>query len=158
MFDKKIVTNWDLSVESRLEYIKLIMKDKGFTHLGNGRHRATFLSPNKKFVIKFPHNKYGLEANKKEASLWKKYLGKPDEKGVCYLPCRLIMDTVILMEAVTESYGGTVGCDTARESGAVTGKDLYVKDGEGLPAWYIHVDCCQIGLRRNGKIGVYDYG
>jgi hypothetical protein len=165
MFDLDIILNFDRSLVTRKRYLDKLLKDKGFTYLGKGRHRMTYLSPNKRFVLKFPRYKEGVEANRSEAKIWKNHLnGKPTKglgaysehpAGAKYAPCRLLQDCIIMMVAVVESYGETVGDDSARYSGAIGGS------AEGpdhsLPDWCNEIDACQVGKLASGKLVAYDY-
>lgn len=156
LFDLSKILNFNLSRESRIEKINSLMKNLDFIFLGEGRHRRTFLSPNKRYVLKFPHCVNGLEANQREAAFWKASLTTAAPDGTSYAACRLIQNSIIMMRAVSEMYGGSYACDYARSSGAISGKDLY-NDGKELPNWAQEIDCGQVGRLRNGKLVAYDY-
>lgn len=159
MFQLETIVNFNLSFEIRRDYIDRLMAKMNFSYLGKGRHRLTFLSPSKKFVLKFPKFENGLWANQSEARKWKRTFGKPDNNnyGVIYAPCRLIQNTILLMTAVVKVYGETEGCDNARWSGLVGGV-MNDGDAESLPRWADnYVDSNQVGLLANGKLVAYDY-
>lgn len=156
MFNLKSICDFKTSKSYRIGLIDALMAEKGFTFLGEGRHRRTYLSPNKRFVLKFPHCKEGLTANRNESDTWKKHLGKPDLDGTEYAPCRLIQGKIIMMAAMVEVYGGTEGCDYARDIGAVKGEDKFYCDDD-LPSWAKDIDACQVGMSASGKLVAYDY-
>ena len=154
MFDLDIILNFNLSYATRRRYLDNVMKEKGFTFLGTGRHRRTYLSPNKRFVLKFPNYRAGVEANRNEAFKWKGFLNnKAAPHGAKYAPCRLLQDCIIMMVAVVEAYGETCGDDSARDSGAIGGESTPL----GLPDWCFGIDSCQVGKLANGKLVAYDY-
>jgi hypothetical protein len=130
----------------------------GFTFLGSGRHRNTFLSPNKRFVLKFPNGSDGLYVNQREASAWKRCFNQPDGNGQCYAPCRLILGRVIMMRTVVKVFGRTQGCDSARDSGGIQGMDAEDDDAPNLPDWCWNIDATQVGYLANGRLVAYDYG
>lgn len=135
-----------------------------FKCVGMGKDRITFLSPNKRYVLKFPKDSGGVDCNAWEAKLWRQYKRGPDPDGVYYAPCRLMKNGILMMWAVTELSGGTEGCDAGRSY--LGGKDNYdyelddntPKRSANLPDWVATVDCCQVGYLRNGKLAAYDYG
>jgi len=154
MFDLDIILNFNLTYETRKRYLDKVMKKKGFTYLGKGRHRITYLSANKRFVLKFPKFREGVVANRNEAFKWKGFLNnKITPNGATYAPCRLLQDCIIMMVAVVEAYGETCGDDSARDSGAIGGSAYE----EGLPDWCNDIDACQVGKLANGKLVAYDY-
>lgn len=152
---------WELDQE----FLTAYLESEGFTYLGSGRHRRTFLSPNRRFVLKFPRDLYGLEANQKECKTWKKAVRGEwrSQHGEALAPARLICDAICVMPAMTELYGRTRGCGKARVilSNGQMDDDPEPEDMEkSLPAWLdnYYVDCAQVGKMRNGKVVVYDYG
>lgn len=132
------------------------MAEHSFTFVGQGRHRRTYLSPNKRYVLKFPHCREGLDANRSEAAIWKDYLGQPALDGTNFAPCRLIKDKILMMAAMVEVYGGTEGCEYARDIGAFEGedRDSYERD---MPSWTREIDATQVGKLASGKLVAYDY-
>jgi len=157
MFDLKIILDFDIPHRARCNYIDDVMDKRKFTYLGSGRHRRTYLSPNKRYVLKFPHCRNGLYANQDEAKTWKESLHHPCD--IAYAPCRLIEGSILMMVAVVEAYGGTDGCDNARSSNLIGGYDIYSRCLESnLPSWIENIDACQVGRTRNGKLVAYDYG
>jgi hypothetical protein len=158
MFDLSIICNFNIPSDARRAYLHKIMEKWNFIYLGKGRHRMTFLSPNKRFVLKFPRNRKGLEANRYEAITYKKALLGGD-KPYSYAPCRLIQNAIILMVAVTSVYGGTEADDLVRDRGYLGGEDAYGGDNQGsFPSWIFDIDSCQVGRLSNGKLVAYDYG
>lgn len=131
---------------------------QGFIYLGGGRHRRTYLSPNKRFVLKFPRNQDGLYVNQIEDQAYHRVFNRPDGNGQCYAPCRLIKGTVLMMRTVVELFGRTDGCDSARDSGQVQGEDADDDDAPNLPDWCSNIDSTQVGYLANGRLVAYDYG
>jgi hypothetical protein len=131
---------------------------QGLTYLGGGRHRRTYLSPNKRYVLKFPRNTDGVIVNTMEARAWKRCFNQPDGNGQCYAPCRLIKGTVLMMRTVVELFGRTDGCDSARGSGELDGTDAHDDDAPELPDWCDQIDSTQVGYLANGRLVAYDYG
>ncbi len=142
--------------------IDAYMSERGFTFLGEGRSRRTYLSKNKRYVLKFHLDKY-TSANQNEAKTWRQFFGKTNPTyGDClYAPCRLLDGKVLMMKAMVEVYGGTNGCVTARENG-LGGADAFKSSEERskLPEYISKwsVDSQQIGKMANGKYVIYDYG
>ncbi len=126
----------------------------GFTFLGQGRHRRTYLAPHTRFVLKFPLNEYGATANRQEHRLWHKFKNKPDPNNynIIYAPCRLINSSILLMWAMISIGGDTNGDDSATDSGQVSRLD-----SDEYPEWSDYVDAEQVGKLRNGKIAAYDF-
>jgi hypothetical protein len=155
MFDLDIILNFNLTYKTRKRHLDKVMKKKGFTYLGKGRHRITYLSANKRFVLKFPKFREGVVANRNEAFKWKGFLSNKmvATNGATYAPCRLLQDCIIMMVAVVEAYGETCGDDSARDSGAIGGESTPL----GLPDWCFGIDSCQVGKLANGKLVAYDY-
>lgn len=157
------ILNFDLSIAIRLEAIQQYLGPK-FKCMGMGKDRITFLSPNKRFVLKFPKDESGISANECEAYMWKHNKRGTGPDGIYYAPCRMLKNHILMMWAVTELSGGTEGCDVGRAQ--LGGKDHYdygMDDGtptreSNLPEWVASVDCCQVGYLRNGRLAAYDYG
>jgi hypothetical protein len=157
-FDYSIILNFSLPFTARKNYVDGLMSRRGFTYLGKGRHRMTYLSPNRRFVLKFPHNEEGLAANRDEASVYKEAL-LSKEKDYPYAPCRLVHNAINLMVAVTEVYGGTEADDRVRDNGILDGKDFAGDDDmDMLPSWAHDIDALQVGKLPNGRLVAYDYG
>lgn len=156
---REISMAFSLSEDTRIDVISYLLKD--YTFLGMGKDRMTWLSPNGRFVLKFPRTPDGIGANAFEARTWKESLRSRSKRGPAYAPCRLLKDGTLLMLAVSDLQGGTDGCDSARAHG-LGGVDTYQEweDGEleDLPDWVYEIDCCQVGRLRNGKLVAYDYG
>lgn len=140
-----------------------IMRQLRFTFLGQGRDRRTYLSPNKRYVLKFPKDEGGVEANQREASIWKEFGNKPDHGmgGACYAPCRLICGSILMMRAMAKIYGCTYGDEAGRNY--LGGYEVHEdnSDESGLPYWACdpdNTDSYQVGQLPNGKFVVYDYG
>lgn len=136
------------------KYTYNLMSQMGFSLMGNGCHRETYLSPNKKYVLKFPINGKGIDVNAQEHLIWHLYKSKPDYShgGMVYAPCRLIGGLVLMMWAVTKSFGCSQGDDDAQSKGYIPGSIMVP------PAWVERIDCCQAGVLPSGKIVAYDYG
>jgi hypothetical protein len=154
------ILDFDLSIGYRKDYIRRIMKKRGFTFLGRGRHRLTYLSPNGRFVLKFPANPEGLAANLSENEIWHSSL--KELSNIDYAPCRLIKSAILMMAAVVSSYGDTEGCDAARDTGKLSGSPRAGGDyGDeleiDLPDWVNDIDSYQVGHLPNGKLVAYDY-
>ena len=151
LFDIVTLTDWDSPKWK--DYIDLLMDKWDFTFLGEGCTRRTFLSPDKKYVLKFPTFEGGVTANRIEHEIYRKYMSG-DEDGVQYAPCRLIQKTVLLMRACKEIYGDSQGCEDA--SSIID----WIPEGEGrpYPDWAESIDCGQVGMLPNGKVVAYDYG
>src|SRR5258708_7113282 len=75
----------------------------GFAHLGEGRHRITYLSPNKRYVLKFPTSQDGLYVNQRESHAYRRVFNQPEPNGQCYAPCRLIQNHILMMRTVVET-------------------------------------------------------
>jgi hypothetical protein len=138
-----------------------VMKDMGFSLLGEGKDRRTYLSRNRKYVLKLPTHLGGVRANRLEAETWKKHFNKSDpERGnIYYAPCRLLWGCVLMMRAMSKVFGITGGDSDARGV-YMGGHEGSLKD-EALPMWarsYDHIDSFQVGQMPNGKFVVYDYG
>ncbi len=133
--------------------------ERGFKYLGEGRHRKTYLSPNRKYVLKFPLHINYADVNKSEASKYRQFFSKPNpnNSNCYYAPCRMIDGHILMMRAMVEIYGGTYGCDSARK--ILGGKDFYDIDNK-FPEWCnkAGIDMKQIGKTSDGRIMLYDYG
>jgi hypothetical protein len=116
----------------------------GFKKVGEGRGRIVFLSPNKKYVLKFPLNETGIEDNKIEAIIYSRFKKNKKEYIEDFAPCRLINNIVLMMKAIVEDYG----------FGKICNVDDY---SNKFPDWVFNYDCNQCGLLSNGKLVVYDY-
>jgi hypothetical protein len=160
LFKLENITNFDLSWEYRQTYIDTFMDRLGFKLLGEGRMRRTFLSPHKRFVLKFPTSAYGLDGNRSEARLYQKFKNRPDTHryGMVYAPCRLIQDSILMMWAVKEAFGNSDGDREARSGQSdimFTSADRY--NDSRIPRWAVEVDCQQVGILANGRMVAYDY-
>lgn len=146
------------------DLLKEYMESFGFIYLGSGKDRHTFLSPNRRFVLKFPKHRKGRNANRREHKAWKESLARlvGNSNDVQYAPCRLLLDCVIMMEAMVELYGWAYADYSGRQhlGGAeMPGPDRdQFKELDWWQTWSYSIDCAQIGKKRNGKIVVYDYG
>lgn len=158
MFRVNNIINFNLDRYSRISYIERTMKRMNFLFMGEGCQRRTYLSPNKRFVLKFPHNRCGLDSNRREAQLYSQFKGKPDpgKAGAVYAPCRLIQDSILMMRAMMEIYGGSDGCDQARDRGVISG-DYVHPNHTFLPYWISSIDCGQVGILPDGRIVAYDF-
>jgi hypothetical protein len=149
MFDVDTIISFDFFKEQELD--KLLLS-KGYLFLGEGRHRRTYLSPNKRFVLKYPHCRDGILANQRESMIWKNNFNKDVNKRN-YAPCRLIKETVLMMQAVVEIFGETRGCANAIGTRTVRGGSSC----DQLPSWVYNIDSMQVGKLANGKLVAYDY-
>lgn len=153
-FDLERVKNCELN------YVNSLMKTMQFTLLGEGIHRRTFLSPSKRYVLKFPLCRSGVLSNQREHALWHKYKNK-DHDDIVYAPCRIIADTVLMMWAVTHTFGCADGDANAISRGLLHSACRRLVDGawsfEAAPDWVKYLDCSQAGILPNGKIVAYDY-
>ena len=113
---------------------------QGYTYMGHGRHRAGFLCPSGRFVIKVPIAKRGVQANKEEAQRYK-------EDSERYAKCRLF------------HYQG-IPCLIMEKVEKVTNWEDWAKIERDNP-WLIEVDRdsngCQAGFNRKDKVVAYDY-
>lgn len=134
------------------KYCDTLMKELNFQLIGTGSSRRTYLSPSKKYVLKFPTCVWGIDMNVSEHNIWHKFKNNSDQDGTFYAPCRLIGGLVLMMWAVTQSYGDSEGDDDARFRGFIP------MPTDEMPAWVIELDCCQAGTLSNGKVVAYDYG
>jgi len=160
MLLEKIAHSFELDEDTRISLISFILK--GYTFLGMGKDRMTWLAPNGRYVLKFPRWESGIGANNYEARTWKDSLRNPDPDGPVYAPCRLLRNGALMMWAARNLQGGTNGCQSARERG-LGGNDYYEEWDNGelpedFPPWVYDVDCCQVGILRNGRLAAYDYG
>jgi hypothetical protein len=114
---------------------------RGYKYIGNGRHRAAFLTTNGRFVVKIPINEAGEHANHAEYRHWRNR--NKDILAKCRLffmegiPC-IIMEKVEKMDYFEK-------------------KEL-LKTGE---EWILKVDQdyqgFQVGRNRKGKVVAWDY-
>jgi hypothetical protein len=146
--------DWNDSYAGREAYIGNVMKDNGYTWLGTGRHRMTYLSPNKRFVLKFPTCCYGIQISKREDALWSMFHWEPTPNGTYVAPCRMIGGVILMMRAMVELYGDSDSCDIGRE---VLGQSSCDSKHE-IPSWAERLDCGQVGRLANGRIVAYDFG
>lgn len=151
------IIDWTKDRDSREAYIKGFMEEFGFTKLGSGRMRTVYLSPNKRFVLKFPHHQSGVSGNIEEARRYSKFKSNPDHSnyGAFYAPCRLIQKTILMMRAVVITYGDSSGCNDAIKSGML--ESFPPEELEEAPKWVQHMDCNQAGYLRNGRLVAYDF-
>ncbi len=151
-----VITNYDfVDYESRVAAMNDMMEERGYKFLGDGRDRRTYLSPNKKFVVKLPLSQHGVATNRDEHKVWHRFKNKPDEEhgGIVYAPCRLTKSYILIMQTVVEIYGGSYGDEKGRNI-LKGSKELPVD----APAWSEKVDVEQVGRLANGKWVAYDYG
>ena len=145
------------------EAVDNFMFNRKFIFLGQGRHRRTYLSPNKRYVLKFARYKEYIGMNRFEHAVYKLYFNRPDDtnSGCYYAPCHLIDGHMLMMRAMTEIYGRTNGCDSARRilggENAPYGEEA-MKELD-LPNWLEQCfhDSAQVGKLPNGKFVLYDY-
>lgn len=149
-FRWELITDFNLDKEIRVRYINAVMAARGFKLLGEGRMRRTYLSPNKRFVLKFPMDASGIGGNQREHLIWHKQK-RADPNGITYAPCRLINNTLLMMWTCDESFGDSKGCLQAEDRGFLKRCSLEA------PKWADFIDCRQVGLLRNGKFAAYDY-
>ena len=153
LFRTETILDWRVPESHRLAYADGFMSRLGYTLLGTGRHRRTYISHNRRYVIKFPINEYGMRANVQEAKTYKRHKNKPNYNGVVYAPCRLIQGCIVMMWAMETVFGTTRREIDAGKTGLVKN----VTDHPMFPAWAYHIDSSQVGIMRNGRIAAYDY-
>jgi hypothetical protein len=115
-------------VQRMLDMIDALSNDKRFKFIASGRHRSVFLHIGKSYVVKVARTIDGLQANCDELRLFRRPSKIPMAR------CRRLSDIAIVMEYVEE--------------------ELY---SPYLPTWTKHVDCCQVGFAKSGKLVAYDY-
>ncbi len=152
-----LVTNWDEFEDIRQRHIAGAMQEAGFTFLGAGRHRTTYLAPHKRFVLKFPNSLWGLRASQREAEWWKKNHWTPNVRGVHFAPCHMVAKTILMMRTVVKLYGHTFGCKRGRTILEEASLDDYNPINPNQPKWATWVESNQIGMLANGKWVAYDY-
>lgn len=152
-FDIEKILDWDKQENDRKDMIDALMRSNRFTLLGEGRSRRTYLSPTKRFVLKFPMSEEGLIANEEEHNKYRSSLVTKPVYGVVYAPCRLYKHSILLMHACTAIGGFSDGC---REAKKFHCKIDSLKKSE-LPDWCNAIDCHQVGMLSNGKMVAYDY-
>lgn len=123
-------------LSSEMQEIGKILASRGFKFISSGRHRATFLTPSGKYVLKIPRDDGEgdtEEANRSEAEAY--------ASGCLPFPvakCRLIKyfgKDCILMEKVN------------------TSPDYKRSENK----WVNKVDIYQVGYTRKGRLVAYDY-
>ena len=107
------------------------LKKRGYTYLGSGRNRDTYLSNNKKWVVKVPRNEAGYFNNFSESDVY-------CSRGFYYInPARCkLLGSLLVMEYV---------------------EPINVFKMKDYPRWADCVDGGQVGLSRSGKIVAYDF-
>jgi hypothetical protein len=101
----------------------------GWSYLGCGRHRRVIRKGN--IIIKIPYRFDGIEANKSEHNLYRRYRR---ENKYNYAPCRLLKNNCLLMWYV------------------------YPMEFWEAPSWACELsDGIQVGRYKDGRILVYDY-
>ena len=149
----EMIASFEISIESRRRHLDANMRLAGFKLIGQGRHRRTYLSPNKKYVLKFPMCSDALAVNRHEQEIWRAYKNTSQDDGTLYAPCRLIKDFVLMMWAVDSSYGCSFGDERAFS------KDMLVRlDETDAPSWVFDIDATQAGYLPDGRLVAYDYG
>jgi hypothetical protein len=127
---------WDLDPKYMMKIPHDDLIAKGYTYLGRGRHRQTYLLPSGKHVIKFPINDEGVGANQRE---YRKFKNTKHE-GI-FARCRLINvddSACIIMVAVKPLENKYCNFD--------------------LPYWVDEIDNMQVGFTRRQQLVCYDYG
>jgi len=147
----EFLKSFDTSIEKRAEYLDATMASHGYKLIGNGKHRRTYLSPNGRYVLKFPMLASGIRDNKDEHNTWHMFKNRPSKDGVLYAPCRLIKDFVLMMWACSDTCGYSDGCERAIGSGTLK------RMSHNIPVWADYIDCQQVGTLLNGKIVAFDY-
>lgn len=157
MFDTKIILDFSLSHYDRIAYMDKVMSEMNFVFLGQGRMRRTYLSPNKRYVIKFPYVIDGITGNRNEAYSYSQYRNDPDptKGGAIYAPCRLIQNCILMMRAMVETFGVTNACIESRSKDLIPGERAAKQDW--LPPWISYIDCEQVGRLPDGRIVAYDF-
>jgi hypothetical protein len=156
----RIVDWYRESAESRGMYITDKMVSAGYSLVGSGKDRITFLAPHKRFVLKFPRHDWGLYANERESRNWATRFRREAwaNHQVQFAPCHMVGNVILMMRTVWDLCGNTVGCDKGSE---LVGRGMN-EDGQPLidvpiPDWIGCIDACQVGRLANGKWVAYDY-
>lgn len=152
MIDKNLITNFSIEQYIRVNYFSSLMEKYNFTFVGEGFTRRTYLSPNERFILKCPINEDGLYCNIRESELWHKFKSRANKSGIYFIPCRLINNCILMMWAVNQIAGDSIGDRRALDDG-----NLYKMDKSLFQDWFHNIDSCQVGLY-NGKPMAYDYG
>lgn len=147
----KFLKDFNIPVERRMEYLDEAMQSHGFKLIGHGKHRRGYLSPNGRYVLKFPMFSGGMHDNRLEHQTWHRHKNTPNKDGILYAPCRIIDNFVLMMWACSDTCGWSDGCNRAIEGGTLKRRT------ENVPMWADYIDCSQVGTLRNGKIVAYDY-
>lgn len=124
--------------------------------IGEGRQRRSYLSNNKRVVIKFPLYMSGLYSNQREHKAWRFFRNKVD--AVPLAPSRLIDDTLLMMHFCPAIAGYTGSCEDSIED-KICRKlsiDQSLKD-HNFNNLLLDLDSKQFGMLPNGKIVAYDY-
>lgn len=111
---------------------------KGAQYLDQGRHRRGFRHKN--VVYKIPRGSDGVEANRLELNMYKRYGRKPMDTGALLARCRMLKNGVLVMEYLQPAPH---------------------RRGSGVPMWARGWDWnehgAQIGLDRKGNLRIFDY-
>ena len=146
--------NFSIPLNEKEKGLKNILEPLGYQHVGTGGSRITFLTPDKKYVVKFPWFEYGILVNKDEHHIWHKYKNNPEPtRGMVFAPCRLIYGSILIMRAVSVLCGNAYGDRQGRK--VIEGDPDLPNDA---PPWASLVDCHQVGKLPNGRWVAYDYG
>lgn len=162
---------WDETHCSHKEHFGKIEHEfvaRGLQRLGSGGSRAGYLSKNKLWVYKVPHNRYGYEDNIYEYRSWRdrallrarvqtwvtstqSYIERPESIGHRIARCRLHPSGVLVMENMRNARGWGHGKDGRIKM------DPSLDREPGVDEALDHIDGGQGGLNRNGVYQLYDY-
>jgi hypothetical protein len=128
--------NYNLLKKEYADKIKIVMNDKGYKFIGEGRDRIVYKKEKSNYVVKVPIGEHGITANQNEADNYKRELKliKPS-KDCLYAKCRLVKSYLLVMEYVEPiSY-----------------------KHERFPDWGDFIDCGQVGITKDDRVVAYDY-
>lgn len=128
-----------------------LMISNGFLFVGEGSVRRTYLSFDKRYVIKIPLCGGGEFANKREHATYRNGNDVFDAFDKRLSPCRLVNDYVLVMRAVEDDMGF--------KDYDIIKRILSVRDDVQFSKnlnWINNVDANQVGLL-NGRLVAYDY-
>lgn len=128
----------DSEYYKRHEAFQEYIESKGYTFLGSGSFRGTWVRPNNKSVIKIPRCYDGELDNLMESKAWHKYRNRPTSLGLMIPPCRILPNKCLMMAWV----------DTYNWSSPPWKRQI-----GGKPT----LDGDQVGIYK-GRVVAYDFG
>lgn len=136
------------------EQFDFAMQRLGFERLLVGTTRTVYASPDKSFVIKYPHLKFPLSTdpdpvffNQREVKRYIEWLLKKNNqvdniKDPQFAHCIFLYDKIIVMEFVNECKSGLW---------------IDAKAGVKKPQWCLDIDGGQVGFTHDGRFVCFDY-